>query len=778
MAIDSRPLLGIFSFEDRSYFYRLVGLIPRARILSANTHPKTASELTLMAHKAGARAVVTTSLDLLSSLLKATPDYRDTTDTKKLSLDDFAGSILDSPAVGPINGVEVLILNPLEHLVRVSHAPFIFAHYLDKLLFPEKFPELPKFSWTLLDSVQDCKEFHTLMDTALLCAIDIETFHDDPLRLIDCCSWTLLLPDYTTKTAVLPIREVWQWDWLRLFNQHPCPKVMQNGLYDSAYFCRWAAPVTNWIGDTLVLFHAWYSELPRRLDFIASFSIRKIRFWKNDGKTGDIMDHYRYNGQDTWATLHAFIYLLSNAPVYAKTNYLINFPKVFPSLACALEGLAVDASRLEKARNEATADCAKQLEEIQYILDEPNFNPNSPIQVKNLFGILKCGSLPTTGAADMLKARAMSSFNDVVLGKVVSYKKNMKLLGTYFVPEKFWLGRCFYALNPAATDTNRMASKESAFWCGLQIQNIPRGDAVKQFLRADPGWRLAEVDKAQAEARCVAYLAGEEKLINLVESEKDYHAWNAAAFFGIPYEDIWDVEKNKTKNKGLRDLAKRVNHGSNFGMGKAVMLETMGPKMVIEAKRMLNLPDNWSMLQVTEHLLDVYAKAYPKVKGDWPIDLLNKIRISGQLESAIGWVRKFFTKPWQDKLDKNAAIAHGPQNLSVSIINEEFYNIWRASTLGSYFEVKNVKSFYQWNNTTEKSKLILTPILVGNLRQKAQIHDSHFFQSRVEVEEKVLEVVMSMLNYRIPVTDPQGVTREMYIPSDCSSGGIYWSDIK
>lgn len=771
-------LLAVFTIEDRQYNYRLAGLSPRTVIKVANTHPKTSAELTLLANSVNATGVITTSLSLLKTLLEATPDYRDAQGSRKLSLDDYAGSILETRPVGPVNGVEVLILNPLEHLVTVSHAPFIFKHYLDKLLQPEKFPRIPKFTWSLLASVQDCKEFLSLMDKAKLCAIDIETLPNDPQRLIDCCSWTLLMEDSTTKTVVLPIKEVWQWDWMKLLNQHPCPKVMQNGLYDATYFCRWNAPVANWIGDTLVLFHAWYSELPRRLDFIASFAISKIRYWKDDGKTGDLMDHYRYNGLDTWATLHSFIYLLANAPTYAKTNYLINFPKVFPALSCALEGIAADLETLERVRVKVDSEAAQELERIRFLLDEPNFNPASPVQVKNLFELLKCGSLPDTAAASMLKARAASPLNEVVLGALVSYKKKKKLISTYYVPEKFWLSRCFYSLNPAATDTNRMASKESAFWCGLQIQNIPRGDAVKQFLKADPGWRLAEVDKAQAEARCVAYLSGEEKLIDLVESEKDYHAWNAAAFFGIPYEEIWDVLKNKAKNKGLRDLSKRVNHGSNFGMGKVVMLETMGPKMVIEAKRMLKLPSDWSLLQVTEHLLDVYAKAYPKVKSDWPLDLLNKIRVTGQLESAIGWTRKFFTRPWENKLDKNAAIAHGPQNLSVSIINEEFYNLWRASTLGSYFEVKNVKSFYQWNNTTEKSKLIPTPILVGNFRQKAQIHDSHFFQSRVEMEEEVLKVVMSMLNYRIPVTDPRGVTREMYIPSDCSSGGIYWSDIK
>jgi len=98
--IDNRTLLGIFTLEDRPYFYRLTALSPRTVIKSANTHPKSAKDLTLLANSINARAVVTTSLQLLHSLLEATPDYRNAQGARKLSLDDYAGSILDSPPVG------------------------------------------------------------------------------------------------------------------------------------------------------------------------------------------------------------------------------------------------------------------------------------------------------------------------------------------------------------------------------------------------------------------------------------------------------------------------------------------------------------------------------------------------------------------------------------------------------------------------------------------------------------------------------------------------------
>src|SRR5205814_240994 len=128
------------------------------------------------------------------------------------------------------------------------------------------------------------------------------------------------------------------------------------------------------------------------------------------------------------------------------------------------------------------------------------------------------------------------------------------------------------------------------------------GDSVKQCAIADPGWLLAEIDKAQSEARCVGYLSGETKLISLVESDKDYHSWNASAFFGIPYSAIYDQEKKKVLDKVLRDLSKRTNHGANYNMGAGVMLDTMGPKFVSRAKTLLKLQPYMRLKDVCQHL--------------------------------------------------------------------------------------------------------------------------------------------------------------------------------
>jgi DNA polymerase I-like protein with 3'-5' exonuclease and polymerase domains len=440
----------------------------------------------------------------------------------------------------------------------------------------------------------------------------------------------------------------------------------------------------------------------------------------------------------------------------------MEFPLVFPCLTCEIEGIKVDMERLAVVKAEKEQQVNMELAEFQTAIAAPAFNPNSPPQKMNLFKVLGLGHLPNTAKASMLKAQASSPFNNRILSDMVSIIKAAKLVNTYFQPEKFWHGRCYYKINPAGTDTGRLASSESSYWCGLQIQNIPRDDSVKQCLVSDPGYLLCEIDKAQAEARCVGYLAGETALIDLVEGPHDYHSYNAQRFFGVPYETIYSDEFHKTINKELRDLSKRTNHGANYNMGASVMLDTMGPKDVARAKILLKL--SGSLREVCQILLDRYAATYPRVKGSWYESIIMQVKLTGRLVNPFGRTRIFFGKPWLDKRALNAAVAHQPQSTSVDAVNIEFYDLWRCQIYGSFYR---------------DGKQIFVD-LVNKIRIKAQIHDSLFFQylkgkSNEWIPQAVRDTIMTT---RVKITDPHGVTREMYIPSDIGCGKERWSELK
>lgn len=704
-------------------------------------------------------SAIVTDQKLLTLILESLPDYRPSYNKngskKKLSLNDYHGSFIDLPGakIGRERPLEVLFLNPLEHLRTVPEGEFVFKRFISKITKPDVWFPQTEFTWEVL-TPENCDQIYQAFLTALLVAADIETERDSPLRNIECSGYCALFPDGTTHAIVIPTDSMWGVLQMRRFNELPAPKVYQNGLYDNLYKLRYNSPTFNWLYDTQHMFHAWYSELPKRLDFITAFAVRRVRFWKDDGKSGNRLDKFEYNAKDCWATLMTCLSLLREMPEWAITNYLKEFPLVFPCLHCEGDGLALNKEAFDKSKGEVEAKLAPLEKQLENWLGV-GFNPASPPQVKNLLKVLGCadrnGHVKSSDEKALTAASASHPLNERILSTILDVRGYRKLLSTYLDWDKFWLDRLFYKLNPAGTDTGRLASTESSFWCGLQIQNIPvrDGPAIKCFIVADAGWDgIAEGDYAQSEARCVGYLSGCTSLIELVEGPHDYHSWNASKFFGVEYEKIYDEVLGKTLDKPLRDLSKRTNHGANYNMGATVMLETMGPKKVAEAKRILGLPAKMTLLEVCGYLLTQYENTYPEVKKDFQEYIKRTIGITKKLVSPLGWTRHFFNDPNKSKPALNSAVAHAPQNLSVGIINEVFYSIWKRSVYGD---------------------------LRGLVRIKAQIHDSILFCYRgADTPEKVRQLMVNP----IPVTDIKGITRTLKIPPDMSSGKKVWAELK
>jgi DNA polymerase I-like protein with 3'-5' exonuclease and polymerase domains len=687
-------------------------------------------------------AIICTCPVTMVTLLSTQVDFRHPVDKRgslrKLSLDDYAGSFFTIPAhkLNHTKDVDVLILNPLIQLVSTPEGQFIFKRFVSKITNPSAwFPQTPfTFQvWQPGDSETLVRKFAS----AILISVDIETYVGDPERRIHCVGYCGLWADGSTHSVVVPFKDMLAHGFVREVNANNVAKVMQNGMYDNLYFLRWNVPCTNYIYDTQHMFHSWYSELPKRLDFITAFTVRQIRYWKDDS-AGSEHNLFEYNARDCWATLHAWAALITEVPSWAKTNYLMEFPLVFPCLHQEADGLSLDKKVFDQKMLAAQTALAVQEQKLAAWFG-PVFNPASPIQCKNLLMVLGMKNVEAADAKTMVACAAVHPFNELIISAIIAYRKQAKLLSTYFKWEKFWHGRLFARTNPAGTSTGRLASTESSFWTGLQIQNIPQGDAVKAWVVPDAGWLFAENDYSQSEARCVGYMSGCMTLINLLESDKDYHKANASAFFGVPYEEV---------DKPLRQLAKRVGHGANYCMGAGVLLETMGPKAVAEARMLLKLPAKWTLVQVCQHLLSTYEKAYPEVKKDWYDAIKREISLSKKLKSPLGWTRYFFDDPLKSKAAMNASVAHGPQNLSVAIINTVFYKLWHDSVHGD---------------------------LRGKLRIKAQIHDSIFYEYN---DPSIPTIVGARMQYSAKIKDCHGIVRTMLIPNDCNFGGNSWAALK
>lgn len=748
------------------------------------------AQLEMYCAKRSVTRVVSTNTKILGALLALEGNTQ-----SDPGLSNYAGSLFS------YKGLEIVFVSPLDQLFSVSYGKFLAERYISKVANPSKWTEASQFTWCILtpDIISSVYE-RALSSYAI--AADIETFKS-PLS-IRCIGYTFIFlnPDGSirTESAVLPLDSEWALAWMRKFNTLPAPKIFQNGKYDVSYLLRYNAAPTNWLWDTAHLFHCYYAELPKDLAFLNAFFLRRVVYWKDLAETNDLQEYYRYNALDTWATANVWVQQMLQLPEWARRNYLLEFPLVYPCLLAEMTGLKRDGIALKKARGEVDTATNERLVSLRKMLGSSNFNPNSPVQVKTLLKILGCGDITSSNEKDLQKAAYRHPLNALLIGDILDIRGNRKLSSTYLRTDddakqtgihageggsKEFFGRVLYALNPHGTDTGRLASREHHFWTGLQIQNIPRGIEVKQTICAEDGFFLGECDLEQAESRDTAHIAGDTALIAAVSGARDFHSVNASAFFGVPYDDIYSDADKKTKNKALRDLAKRVNHGANYNMGAGVLIETMGLKNIWEAKRLLGLPFN-DPKQIADHLLAAFHRTYPKLRGPkspytegtyyaWVAEsvLINRRLTSRAFHHtpynlahyksdeyiAEGdWTRYCFGRPDKNKLDLNSYVAHCPQSLNARTLNEAFMRVFYEIALP--------------NPTT--------------FRLHAQIHDSILFSYK-EGHEHLAEKVKSCMEIPVSVRDVSGTTRTFTVPAALKLGkkdkatGVfrrsrYWSE--
>ena len=116
----------------------------------------------------------------------------------------------------------------------------------------------------------------------------------------------------------------------------------------------------------------------------------------------------------------------------------------------------------------------------------------------------------------------------------------------------------------------------------LNMQNLPRGGALRKALIAPPGKTVVTVDASQIEARLTAWLAGETSLVQQFEEGADVYS-NFAS-------EIYDYPCNKKEHPVERFLGKTSILGLGFGMGAtkfettvAVQAASQGIKIEMDA---------------------------------------------------------------------------------------------------------------------------------------------------------------------------------------------------
>lgn len=679
----------------------------------------------------------------------------------KPTLDAYRGSVLQTT-------IPIVVGNSLAHSHTVTHGSWLLELDLKKLT-TARTPKTP-FKFEVIENEIQMEEAYNYLSNCGLIAYDIETLTVNgdkkellaPETVISCVSWTGVGHDLSLKTYVLPMVDFGVDHWLtdqqygnaiaclRRINATDVPKAMHHGAYDAMHSIMYRAYPRNWIIDTMGMAHSQYSELPKTLDMVASITLPDYIQWKGESvaahKQKDIHRYWQYNGLDTHNTARIALYYLWNLPAYARTNYQMLFPLVYPALYCAFEGMLLDNTE----RLRLLAIYEKNMEEllvrIRAMVADPNFNPSSPKQVADyvydVFGAAdphigkkKKGnrSVRMTRGTDKKNLKSVGTQHPILLrlcNAILNYKEDRKAVSTYFTfLQKN--NRLLYNLNPFGTDTGRMSCNSSSLWCGTQMQNIP--GYAKTMMIADLGFYLIEGDKSQSEARCTAYLAQDLNLIKSLEGDLDFYTSLGDLFFTIKYEDV---------TKELRQLLKKICHGTNYVMGAQTFLDNADTEMLLNAAAIMKVPVTMgiaragqiSLKQFSGDLLEAYHKPFNRIRP-WYTEVKTEISSTHMLVSPLGYSRYFFGDINKNHNILRSAIAHGPQNLSVLCLNRGFMKVWQL-----------VKKYPK------------------DIRLKAQIHDSVLAQIREGRDDIEAE-------FKLALEDEMLIHgRKLIIPNDYKKG--------
>jgi len=137
-------------------------------------------------------------------------------------------------------------------------------------------------------------------------------------------------------------------------------------------------------------------------------------------------------------------------------------------------------------------------------------------------------------------------------------------------------GRIYTTFQQTVAATGRITARDP------NLQTLPirsdRGRKIRQTVIAPPGYHILSCDYSQIELRVLAYLSGDEKLIEDFIKGGDIHSITASRIFGIEPEDV---------TPAMRRRAKAVNFGiiygiSPYGLSKQLRITPKDAGMIIE----------------------------------------------------------------------------------------------------------------------------------------------------------------------------------------------------
>jgi DNA polymerase I-like protein with 3'-5' exonuclease and polymerase domains len=404
-----------------------------------------------------------------------------------------------------------------------------------------------------------------------------------------------------------------------------------------------------------------------------------------------------------------------------------------------LRGIRVDPLALEDQRRKLRRNLVKVEEMLKTIVaacwdrpwmlntkKEATF-PNSTKQLIEFFydtmGLKRItqkqkGEVKTPMDREILERLSVQFQTRPIISLILAHRDitgSLEVLESQIDPD--YRMRC--SINIAATTTGRFSTSKSTTGSGRNLQNITE-DLRKTFI-ADTGYKIAGIDKEQAESREVGYFCGvtfgDWSYLDAIESS-DIHTYTCRLIWpNLPWTG--DIKKDKEianrpfyRHLTYRDMTKRCAHGSNYlGQPYTIALEIKVPtKFVTDFQT-------------------AYFRVFPCIK-EMHLWVAAELQTKGYLINVFGRRRDFFDRPDSNETLKQA-VAFLFQSATADDMN---LGLWRI-----------------WKYIPDRAQLLL------------QLHDAIYFQFSIDDDEidliktaqKLLDVeLISGQRHFIVPTDP------------------------
>ena len=355
---------------------------------------------------------------------------------------------------------------------------------------------------------------------------------------------------------------------------------------------------------------------------------------------------YEYNAWDVYWEWHLMEYLLefTDERVLKVALHEYRMGNFFQDIENY--GMAVDVQHLGDLAELFGTEREGYMEKLAELVS-PEFNPNSPQQVKEVLA----------SASINVKSTDVDTLEDLLDGgvhpKVREFIENLlavrgttKMMGTYNkgIRKRLHDGRVYPTYKVHGTNTGRMSSADP------NIQNIPRDKRLRTLftVKDTEKYDFLEVDYSQAELRTMAVLSDDKYLISLFqEGMPDF--FDSLLPVTFPNQDIdsWDAQERKDNRASL----KSVIYGLSYGRKAIAIAHELGiaPKQA-------------------QAIIDNYFKAAPEFY-QWRQDVEYKALSSdGVLETVFG--RRFQSEVITGRTKQNvinSALSFLPQSTASDI---------------------------------------------------------------------------------------------------------------